>query len=162
MKTRTTEFAGTAPTTTIYQVAMSTTTVTVNPMKYITQTKTFCTTSTITISYAAPAFTQAFGPQAGCIDIAASASSRILPHDTKDLHSATQQCKSLCSQNANCAAVYVQHMSFKQGGPRHYHCFFNDKAFDAKTDLQCFPKPKKTIYGVAIGYDACGRGKEPL
>jgi hypothetical protein len=161
VKTRTTEFAGTAPTTTIYQVAMSTTTITEHPMKFVTQTKDSCTTATVTVSYAAPTFTQAFGPKAGCIDIA-SASSKILPHSVKDLHAAAQQCKSLCSQNADCAAVYVQHMSFVRGGPKHYHCFFNDKELDAETDLQCFPKPKKTIYGVAIGYDACGRGTEAL
>jgi hypothetical protein len=159
VNTRTTEFAGTAPTTTIYDVALLTTTITEQPTKFVTQTKETCTTSTLTVSYAAPKFTQAFGPKAGCIDTA-SKSSKILPHDVSDLHAATQQCKSLCSQDASCAAVYVQHMRFMRGGPQHYHCFFNDKNLDAESDLQC-SKPK-AIYGTAIAYDANDRGTKAL
>ena len=159
VKTRTTEFAGTAPTTTLYEVALLTTTITQRPVEVVTQTKDDITTSTLTVSYAAPIFTQAFGPKAGCLDIS-SASSKILPHNVSSLHEAAQQCKALCSQNADCAAMYVQHMSFVRGGPKHYHCFMNDHKLVAADDLQC-SRPK-TIYGVAIGYDACERGTEPL
>ena len=159
VNTRTTDFAGTAPTTTVYEVALLTTTVTEQPTKFVTQTKESCTTSTLTVSYAAPKFTQAFGPKAGCVDTA-SKSSKILPHNVNDLHAAAQQCKSLCSQDAACAAVYVQHMRFMRGGPQHYHCFFNDKELNADSDLQC-SKPE-AVCGEAIGYDANDRGTKAL
>lgn len=161
VKTRITSFDGTAPTTTIYNIALQTTTVTEQPTKFVTRTKSQYTTSSIIISYAAPTFTQVVGPKAGCVDTNAS-SFKILSHNIDYLQSAVEQCKSLCSQEAACAAVYVQHMSFVRGGSKHYHCFFNDKKLDVESDLQCFPKPKKTIYGMAVGYDACDRGTKPL
>jgi hypothetical protein len=156
-----TSFVGTAPTTTIYNIALSTTTVTRNPVKFITQTTTECTTSTSVLTYAAPEYTQAFGPKAGCVDKNV-ASSKILPHSTSSMESATQQCKDLCTQDAACKAVYVQHMSFVRGGPKHYHCFFNAERLDVEADLECSHKIKKEIYGQAIGFDACERGTEAL
>ena len=156
-----TSFVGTAPTTTVYNIALSTTTITRKPTKFITQTKTECATSTSVLTYAAPEFTQAFGPKAGCVDRNV-ASSKILPHDTSSMDDAIQQCKDLCTQDAACKAVYVQHMSFVRGGPKHYHCFFNAEKLDIEADLDCSPKIKKEIFGEGIGFDATGRGTQAL
>lgn len=156
-----TSFVGTAPTTTIYNIALLTTTVTRHPIKVITQTTTECTTSTAVLTYAAPEYTQAFGPKAGCVDKNV-ASSKILPHDTSSIDDAAQQCKDLCTQDSKCAAIYIQHMSFVRGGPKHYHCFMNAEKLDVETDLKCYPNPKQTIFGEAIGYDATGRGTKAL
>lgn len=160
VRTQTTNFAGTAPTTTIYGIVLHTTTITERPTKYITSSTETCTTSTITVSYAAPTFTQVYGPRAGCIDATASGPGKALDASIRDLHKATQECKSLCAQDPSCSFVYTQRLVTKRGGTPHFQCSFNDQKLDAGDDLLCQKRPG--LYGVAIGYDACERGTEPL
>ncbi|KAK3707624.1 hypothetical protein LTR37_011972 [Vermiconidia calcicola] len=154
VQTLTTDVAGTAPTTTVYNIVRSTITQTVRPKKTITKKTTVCTTSTTIEAYAAPTFTQVYGPKAGCADTAKGPSKK-LEASVSNLKKATAECQSLCEQDADCSFVYVQRM-FANDGTQYFQCSFNDHQLDIDSDLNC--GRKAGVYGVAVGYDANDRG----
>ena len=129
------------------------------PSKWVTETTTSCTTSTKTESYAAPTFTKVYGPKAGCKDTAQDKGYH-LDSSIDTLYNATQECKGLCVQNSDCSFVYIQRLLSSDGSGSHYECSFNDHELSSTGDLTCGENEK--VYGVAIGYDACDRGKEEL
>lgn len=150
---------GTAPSTTIYQIVLSTTTLTVQPLKTVSTHVIKCTTATVVQTYAAPTFTKVYGPKAGCADIAPGRQVK-LDDTIKRLPGATMECRSQCEQDATCEFVYVQRLFSQSDGRPYYGCVLNDAHFDASKDLDC--GRKAGVYGVALGFDARGRGSEPL
>ncbi|KAK5166595.1 uncharacterized protein LTR77_008138 [Saxophila tyrrhenica] len=150
---------GTAPTTTIFHIVRHTKTLTVRPEKTMTKHKTACTTATLTETYAAPTFTQVYGPKAGCADTAAGSPVALDPSIT-NMWKATDECKAICQQDANCEFVYVQKLFSESNGKPYFGCTMNAQHLDEEKDLDC--KRKAGVYGVAVGYDAYDRGTEPL
>lgn len=151
---------GTAPTTTVYKLVLATTTVTEQPEKTVSTRTTSCTTSTVVETYAAPTFTKAYGPKAGCADVAPGRAVRLDENHT-NLPDATHECRSLCEQDTKCEFVYVQRLfDMKSDGKAYYGCVLNEQHLDTSKDLKC--QKKAGIWGVAVGFNANGRGTEPL
>ncbi|KAK3640469.1 hypothetical protein LTR56_011807 [Elasticomyces elasticus] len=155
-------------TTTVNQGSASTTTLLM--LVGITYTKTITlppstawitlstsATSTATVALAAPTFTKVFGPEAGCIDQAYSGGDQLVPSIT-DVQEAAQECQDRCAQNSLCAHVYAQRLFTDYGSVKAYwECNFNSRHLNVSRDLQC--GNTVGIWGVAVGFDADGRGK---
>lgn len=160
VQTQTTEFAGTAPTTTIYKISRKTFTTTVAPTAYVKSKTTIWATSTKTESYAAPTFSHVFGPKTGCADIAPGPA-RSLDASIDNFRNATQECQDVCAQEARCAFVFVQQtLAHQSKDASRFQCSFGDHRFDEAKDLEC--GKQKGTYGTAIGFDACDRGTKQL
>ena len=157
VRTRTTNFAGTAPTTTLYKIKRRTFTETVAPITTMTLSTEVCITSTKTESYAAPIYTHVYGPKAGCADTA-SDQARRLDVSIDNFYNATQECKDMCTQESSCSFVWVQRLSSR--GTEFFECSFNDHHLEEGEDLEC--GKEMGIYGAAIGLDACDRGTKEL
>ncbi|KAK5733774.1 hypothetical protein LTR17_009478 [Elasticomyces elasticus] len=155
-------------TTTVYQGSASTTTLLM--LVGITYTKTITlppstawitlstsATSTATVALTAPTFTKVFGPEAGCIDQAYYGGDQLDPSIT-DVREAAQKCQDWCAQNSLCAHVHVQRLFTDYGSVKAYwECNFNSRHLNVSRDLQC--GNTVGIWGIAIGFDANGRGK---
>ena len=153
----TTSFVGLAPTTTAEFIDRATVTETtclpdvtipVSSVKTVTETKT--------ISLAAPTYAPNFGPKAGCSNMYAGRAEALDNKITEDCD-ADKACQEICSQEPSCKFLYVQQMFSDYGGSTPYfQCYMNDQPLDEKRDLQC--GRQEGIYGMARGFDACGRG----
>ncbi|TKA24601.1 hypothetical protein B0A50_06361 [Salinomyces thailandicus] len=150
------EQQGVASTTTLIMLGHATITETVTAASTISATETESLTSTSTVALAAPRYSQVFGPKAGCT-FTDDAPAQQLDDSITDSMEATQKCKDLCTQRAECSFVYIQHL-FVDYGPTtpHYQCYFNDHPLDAAADLEC--GRNEGIWGEACGFDAMGRG----
>ncbi|KAK4953658.1 hypothetical protein LTR10_008261 [Elasticomyces elasticus] len=114
-------------------------------------------TSTATVALAAPTFTKVFGPEAGCIDQAYSGGDQ-LDQSITDVREAAQKCQDRCAQNSLCQGLYVQQLFTDYGDVKPYwNCNFNSQHLNVSRDLQC--GNRVGIWGVAVGFDANGRGK---
>ena len=153
----TTSFVGLAPTTTAEILDQATITVTVTPSAAVipvTSTKTLAETTTI--SLAAPTYSPVFGPEAGCSSLNAGRA-EALPNTIVEDCEADKACQDICSQEPTCKFLYVQRLFGDYGGSTpYYQCYMNEKDFDETRDLQC--GRQEGIWGMARGFDACGRG----
>jgi len=153
----TTSFIGTAPTTTAEFISKAIVTETVSPSVItipISSVKTV--TQTSTVSLAAPTYYPNFGPKAGCSNLYAG-KAEPLPNTITEDCEADKACKEICSQEPTCKFLYVQQLFADYGGSTpYYQCYMNDKDLDEARDLQC--GRQEGIWGMARGYDACGRG----
>jgi hypothetical protein len=153
----TTSFIGLAPTTTAEFLDQATITVTVTPSVVVIPVSSVKTiTETSTISLAAPTYTPNFGPKAGCSNLYAG-QAEALPNTIVEDCEADKACKDICSQEPTCKFLYVQRLFGDYGGSTpYYQCYMNDKDLDETRDLQC--GRQEGIWGLARGFDACGRG----
>jgi hypothetical protein len=153
----TTSFIGLAPTTTAEFLDQATITVTVTPSVVVIPVSSVKTiTETSTISLVAPTYTANFGPKAGCSNLYAG-QAEALPNTIVEDCEADKACKDICSQEPTCKFLYVQRLFGDYGGSTpYYQCYMNDKDLDEARDLQC--GRQEGIWGVARGFDACGRG----
>jgi hypothetical protein len=153
----TTSFIGLAPTTTAEFIDQATITETVSPSVVtipVSSVKTVTTTTTI--SLAAPTYSPNFGPKAGCSNLYAGRAEALANTITEDCE-ADKACQEICSQEPTCKFLYVQQLFADYGGSTpYYQCYMNDQDLDEKRDLQC--GRQEGIWGMARGFDACGRG----
>lgn len=83
-----------------------------------------------------------------------------LPNTITDECEADAACQEICSQQPACKFLYVQRLFGDYGGATPYfQCYMNGEEFDAERDLQC--GRQEGIWGMARGFDACGRGVAP-
>lgn len=153
----TTAVDGTPKTTTLYAITQVTLTETVQPVTTLAVSSSTTVTTTSTISLESPTFTPVFGPKAGCIDIAVGPAAALSSNITS-MPEAVKECKEICAQEPSCKHIYVQHV-FEMWGDRepHYMCNMNKKHLKPRRDLRC--GKKESIFGMARGFDAYGRGK---
>ncbi|KAK3616609.1 hypothetical protein LTR56_025851 [Elasticomyces elasticus] len=159
VETSTTTFnQGSASTTTLLMLVGITYTKTITlPPSTAWITLSTSATSTATVALAAPTFTKAFGPEAGCIDQAYSGGDQLDPSIT-DVREAVQKCQDRCAQNPLCQGLYVQQLFTDYGDVKPYwNCNFNSQHLNVSRDLQC--GSTIGIWGVAVGFDGNGRGK---
>lgn len=153
----TTSFVGLAPTTTAEVLAQETITETITPSVVVIPVSSVKTvTETSTISLVAPTYTANFGPKAGCSSLYSGRAEALANTVTEDCE-ADKACQEICSQEPTCKFLYVQLLFGDYGGSTpYYQCYMNDHDLDEAKDLQC--GRQEGIYGLARGYDACGRG----
>ena len=158
VKSRTTHYAGTAPTTTLYKLGRTTVTITQAPTTTTVLTTTSCTTSTEIKSLAAPIFSRAYGPKTGCTYVA-DGPAHVLDASIDNAHNATQECQGLCLHDSQCSFVFVQNLQYDYlDGMPSFQCYFGDHHLDENHDLEC--GEKEDVYGSAVGFDAIGRGAD--
>ena len=153
----TTAVDGTPKTTTIYAITQVSLTETVAPATTIAVSSATTETSTTTVSLAQPTYTPVFGPKAGCVDINVGPA-QALPATVTSMRKAVKECKAICDQEPSCKFLYVQHVFENWGGREaHYVCEMNTKFLKERRDLRC--GKKESIFGMARGFDARGRGE---
>jgi len=153
----TTSFIGLAPTTTAEFIDRATITETVTPSVVtipVSSVKTI--TETTTVSLAAPTYSPNFGPKVGCSNLNAGRAEALANTITEDCE-ADKACKEICSQEPTCKFLYVQRLFGDYGDATpYYNCYMNDKDLDETRDLMC--GRQEGIWGMARGFDVCGRG----
>lgn len=157
----TTTFLGKAPTVTSQFIDRVTITETVTPSAVIIPLSTTTTlTETTTVSFAAPTYTQIYGPKPGCADVS-SFKAQLLEAGCDNYEDAVSRCRDICDQEPTCRFLYVQRMFTNYGDAQpHFQCYMNDHELDESKDLQC--GKKEGIFGNARGYDVCDRGTTAL
>lgn len=157
----TTTFLGKAPTVTSAFIDRVTITETATPSAVVIPlTATTTLTETTTLSFAAPTYTQIYGPKSGCADVSSVKTQPLAPGCDK-YEDAVSQCQDICAQESTCRFLYVQRMFTNYGDAKpHFQCYMNDHELDESKDLQC--GKKEGIFGNARGYDACDRGTTAL
>lgn len=154
----TTAVDGTPKTTTLFAITQVTVTETVPPYTTLSVSSSTTVTSTSTISLESPTFTPVFGPRAGCVDVNAGPAEALSSNITS-MAEAVSECKEICAQEPSCKHVYVQHF-FEMWGDLepHFMCEMNAKYLKPRRDLRC--GKKASVFGMARGFDAHGRGKK--
>lgn len=148
------KITGTTSTITVSAGLTITSFVNVGATTRFAQTVTSTTTATLTL--AAPTYSHVYAATAGCQDTPTVDTLQLDPSIT-DKNTAVAMCQGACSQNGKCASLLVQYLfpSYGDTAPV-YKCFMNGQAFDELSSLIC--GLSVDVWGAADAFDVIGRG----